>query len=77
MTNGKIWMLGSRLMVVTTILGFNYLIRIVGVIVIIIIIAPFTFEMFVPCKVVMLFGMNVLSQFVWWGNILQYPKCHH
>ncbi len=77
MTNGRIWMLGSRLMVVTIILGFNCLMRTIGVIVIIIIVAPFISKMFVPCKVVMLFGMNVLSQFVWWGTILQYPKCNH
>ncbi len=40
MINGRIWMLGLRLMVVTIIWGFDYLIRNVSVIVIIIIVAP-------------------------------------
>ncbi len=41
MTNGRIWMLGSKLMVVTIIWGLNCFIKSVSVIVIIVIVAPF------------------------------------
>ncbi len=94
MINGKISILGLKLLVVTIIWGLNCLIVNVNIIVIIIIIAPLlrlwsvypmqgcddiSPQMFClsHARLWWYFTPNVLSQFVWWGAVPQYLKCHH